>query len=268
MFGIPKVERKVFKRNFLRTAILSLNYSTNTSAVAHLRIEIENLFKDFEITPINRGLGVQIKFEGGKQILESLDGDNEVIGFDLKSASDDLQINIQSGKLTLKINSEQYTSFDSLAYYVPKIKELFNILKLKSYSNLSIRKINVLELEKTEVVKDPAQVLLKTFINKRLIGDISYFGNTDYVASNINSLTLNDGNYSLNLRYGMNSPKGFNEEIRHILIDIETSVNGPLSLEKLEGELGLVNQSIYNTFNWVISDTFKEILDNEQINEV
>lgn len=267
MFGIPKAEREIFKRNFLKTAIFSLKYSTNKKLV-DFKEDIKDIFKGCEVTPIMKGVGLQIKFEGGKQVVESVKGSDEIIGFDFKLPNDDLHINIQQGNLSLKINSEKYLGFDSLLEYLPKINKFFELLDVKSYGNLSIRKINVLELEKTEAVKEPAQVLLKTFINKRLLGDISYFGDSDYVSSNINSLIFNDGDDTLNLRYGMNSPKGFSSDIRHILIDIESTSKKNSDLEKLEGDLTFINQHIYNTFIWVISDTFKKILNDERIDEV
>jgi len=265
MFGIPSVERKIFERNFLKTAIFSLNYSTQFKIVG-LKKDIQNLFEDFDLSELTRGVGLQLRIVDGKQVVESIEGSNEITGFELKSINGDLIITIQHGHVSLRINSDEYKNFDSITKYVPQIKQLLNLVHIKNYDNLSIRKINVLELEKTESITGPSQILLKSFINKRLFGDLSYFGKDDFVTSNISSIIFKEDNYNLNLRYGINSPNKVNENIKHILIDIESSVKGKLELASLNDEMISINQSIYDCFNWVIGDTFKQILNGEQIN--
>lgn len=264
MFGFPSVERKVFKRNFLKTAIFSLEFDVNFGI--DKKDQIQNIFNGFSIGLI-QGVGINFKIENGKQFIEKND-DIDFRGFELKSENDSLQITIEQKKLVFKINTEQYTSFESFTNYLLEINELFALLNIEEYSNLSIRKINVVEFVRSADETSVPQTLLSTLINKKLVGDINYFGENDYVVSNISNLILKDNNHLLNLRYGLNSPKGIENEIRHILVDIEVSKKTSENKGNLINEISEINSYVFDAFCWVTSGIFKNLLEDDRINEV
>ena len=165
MFGFPSVERKVFKRNFLKTAIFSLEFDVNFGI--DKKDQIQNIFNGFSIGLI-QAVGINFKIENGKQFIEKND-DIDFRGFELKSENDSLQITIEQKKLVFKINTEQYTSFESFTNYLLEINELFALLNIEEYSNLSIRKINVVEFVRSADETSVPQTLLSTLINKKLV---------------------------------------------------------------------------------------------------
>ena len=135
---------------------------------------------------------------------------------------------------------------------------MFNKFEIGSFNRLAIRKINLTGFD----VKDdflPSQALPIVF-NKSLVDNFMYLPCNDFLNTGVTTSTFRNGDYQLNLCYGL-LKKTPSVEHNQIVLDIDLFKTETMtSFEDMPQVMNAINNEIFNIFNWVIQKSFLQSL--------
>lgn len=137
---------------------------------------------------------------------------------------------------------------------------LFNKFGIDSFNRLAIRKINVTMFD----VKDeslPSQALPMVF-NNPLVDNIMFLPCHGFIDTGVTTSTFRNGDYQLNLCYGL-LKKTPSVEHNQIILDIDIfKIEAMTTLEDMPQVMNDINTEIFNIFNWSINESFLQDLCN------
>ncbi len=264
MFGIQSQDRKVFNNNFLRTVFFEVKYSLTDQNLEKIEEKLKAKFgNEFFIQKSNIGFGFNLKIQNGKKTIEP-DNDGEAIGLIIKSFDGKKTINLDENSIKISIQGSAYTSFDNNINLIEKFITEINEF-ISSVNRILIRKINIVEFERTEEAEEAPLFLLNYLINNNLVGGFASF-NPETTLNQMSSLSLLENKYFLNLKYGLNSPNNILEDnTKHIILDIEHGNSNNINRDNILEEFSILNKNIFDIFMWSITDEFKSILDKQNV---
>jgi uncharacterized protein (TIGR04255 family) len=255
VFGFQTVERKEYKKNFLRKVFFQIEYDSCKNLKENSS-KIEFLFKDdFPRFNLGKGKGFQISIDKEKTNFQHIDEGDNII---LKSLDGQKEINIGEGSLNFSVEGNVYSRYNSVLSDLEKIIEFLRICDIKKVKRFSIRKINIVEFKNN----DNPNGILDLLLNKALINNNDAFPNMNNINHNIHSVNFVNENYFLNLKYGMNILPQLNSERGQLIIDIEIVNKNEILLLEILKESGKINSEIFNVFDWVINENTKNLLNN------
>lgn len=258
MFGFQIVKREKFQSNFLRKVFFDIEFS-QIDTIKSKSEEIKSLFLDeFPRFSMGKDKGFQISIDNNKTNFKHLDDNDNIV---LKSFDGQKEILITSNNLRLSIEGNSYSSYEeSIQYLFNNFKSVFEILNIDKILKSSIRKINLIEFGYDDKIPNG---ILDALLNKALVYNDDAFPDMEKINLNIHNVNFNDGNYMLNLKYGMNTLPNLDKKLGQLLIDLHVISNNNIQLIDLVDEITLLNDEIYNVFSWVINDDAKQLLKNE-----
>lgn len=255
MFGFQSVERKEYKKNFLRKVFFQIQYSSCNNLKDNSS-QIELLFKDtFPRFNLGKGKGFQISIDKEKTNFQHIEEGDNII---LKSLDGQKEINISQTSLNFSIEGSVYSRYDSVLSDLESIIEFLNICNIEKVNRFSIRKINIVEFKNN----DNPNGILDLLLNKALINNNDAFPNMNNINHNIHSVNFVNESYFLNLKYGMNILPQLNGERGQLIIDIEITNKNQILLLEILNESSKINSEIFNVFDWVINENTKKLLNN------
>ena len=257
MFGFQTVERKEYKKNFLRKVFFQIEYDSCKNLKDNFS-KIETLFKDdFPRFNLGKGRGFQISIEKEKTNFQHIDEGDNII---LKSRDGQKEINIGESSLNFSVEGDAYIRYDSVLPDLEKIINFLKICNIEKINFFSIRKINIIEFK--NINNDSPNGILDLLLNKALINNNDAFPNMNYINHNIHSVNFVNENYFLNLKYGMNVLPQLNGERGQLIIDIEIVNKNEILVLDILKESSKINSEIFNVFDWVINENTKNLLNN------
>ena len=258
MFGFQIVKREKFKSNFLRKVIIDIEFPLINNIKLNSE-EIKSLFSD-EFPRFNMGKdkGFQISIDINNTDFKHLEEKDNMI---LKSLDGQKEIILTSNSLRLSIEGSTYSSYEeSIQYLFNKFKSLFETLKIEKILKSTIRKVNLIEFGYDDKIPNG---ILDVLLNKALVYNDDAFPDMEKINLNIHNVNFKDGEYNLNLKYGMNTLPNLDKKLGQLLIDLHIISNNSIEINDLAKEITLINDEIYNVFSWVINDNAKNIIKNE-----
>ncbi len=255
MFGFPLAPREEnfkLEQNLLKSAIFQLKFQPHDNVI-NKKEELQKILShDFPIVEDVVRSAAEIKFESDKTpILESTQ--SQADGFKFHTEDRFKSITITKDSLTLNIAGKIYLNFsDSIQTFKELIFPILSELEIKIFNRVAIRKINL--VESTQPGKNPPSYTYPSIFENTLVSNFLSFPPINSLESGISTMTFNLGGYKLNLSYGIlkNPIKGHPEE--QILLDIDLyKINSETDFSKLEEELNLINQEIFNIFTWALN---------------
>lgn len=263
MFGFTKVERETYNSTFLRKVIINIKFPS-TSLVKEKASEIKEIFKqDFPRATLGKNQGFQISIGGkeGQPNFRTIEEDDNI---SLKSEDGQIELLINCDNIIFSIDGKKYSNYESnVNSILEKIILLFNLLSVKEITNCSLRKINLIEFGYDKQMIPNG--ILNALLNKTIVYNEDAFNGMEYITQNIHNLEFKDGNYSLNLKYGMNSLPIPDKKIGQLIVDNEITFDSYLNLDELEGKIRKLNEELFNVFFWIFNEDAKKILRNGQI---
>lgn len=265
MFGFPKTHREKgfkFKTNLLKSATFQLKFA-ESNTVKPNREKLKTLLET--VFPIMRDIfkqEVRVKFEKEKTpVLESAQSEAE--GFEFQSEDKKKIFRLTETTFTYTIFGDIYTNFEDIkneldALLLPAL----GVCQIPSANWVSIRKTNILETTSPE--NRPPQIdLLKNAFNETLIKNILSLPNSENVESQTSNITLKTNGYKLNLNYGLLS-NAIDRKIENpqLILDIDLISQGDFPMKNIGTEWDKINDEIFNIFNWSITESLKESLNN------
>ncbi|MFN8257704.1 MAG: TIGR04255 family protein [Bacteroidales bacterium] len=257
MFDFPKVEHKYFNKNFLKTVIFRIDFEENNK-IFEKKKEITDLFSALLPRISDKETkGIQISFSNDQTpILQSVDNINTGKVIEMKSIDGQRILAINKSSLTYTIGGQSYSNSIDLKKELNLLIDFYKISEIKFLKRLAFRKINIIEFK---ISNNPSEILLQ-LISPDLLSNLAYFPKSNSIKQNIHSLIYQDGDYSLNIKYGLNIPPIQNIGIGQIIIDIDLFNTSKIETSETIKIADMINSEIFNIFNWAISENTKRLL--------
>lgn len=264
MFGFTKVERETYNSTFLRKVIINIKFPT-TSLVKEKANDIKDIFKnDFPRATLGKNQGFQISL-GGKESQPNFRTINEDDNISLKSEDGQIELLINCDNIIFSIDGKKYSNYEnSVNSILDKITTLFNLLSVKEITSCSLRKINLIEFSYDSPMIPNG--ILNALLNKSIVYNEDAFNGLEYITQNIHNLEFKDGDYRLNLKYGMSVLPVPDKKIGQLIVDIDIMFNSEISLDSLNNKLKIINEELFNVFFWIFNDDAKNVLKNGKVN--
>lgn len=256
MFGFKEIPYKQYQTNFLKTVVFHILYP---------KIEDFNDKKN-EIIDTFKAVFPRINTPPGGEISISFDNKETPIvqhvknegTIEMKSDSGQKVLNISNSLLSLTISGREYKSNSDLKELIKNINDFFQRCSIEETYRIAIRKINIIEFNYSD--NDSSTEILSSVINEQLVGDVSYLPNSKFIKQNMHLLNFNNGDYNLNLKYGLNIPQVPSKNIAQVIIDIDLFNDSITSVDGLINITDKINKEIFNAYNWSLSETFLKLL--------
>lgn len=263
MFGFPKEDYKVFKRNFLRSVILDFQFAESNNSIKQKKDEILKLFRDdFKSCEEKKQstFSIKISNKSSSPIVENQESTDDEIHLVLKSDNNKKQLEVDRRSIKLVIPGFEYVSFDAIHPLIDKIKSLLAILEVTNVNGFNLRKLNVIEIGLNgDTSGTPGFAAYNEFLK------VSEFESPkkNLVMNNITSFQMKnvEQNAQLLVRHGINSSQNIPGHLNHLLIDIDFHFYDK-SVGSLFDSIKSANEETFNVYNWLISDKLKNILEN------
>lgn len=260
MFNFPKVPRESdfqYKTNLLKSVTFHFQYPRNDSIVPNQKFLKEELGKKFSnIKTIVKG---EFTFGVGEKTQLFQQATSATEGLEFRTQNDYKVIAFTGDSFIITILGEAYSNYNRMFMEVQNdIFPLFDKLGIDSFNRLAIRKINLTGFDVKEGSL-PSQALPIVF-NKSLVDNIMFLPCHGLIETGVTTSTFRNGNYRLNLSYGLlkKTPK---VEHNQIVLDIDLFKTEVMtSLKDVPQIMNDINTEIFNIFNWVIQESFLQSL--------
>lgn len=263
MFGFTKVERETYNSTFLRKVIINIKFPS-TSLVKEKASEIIEIFKqDFPRAALGKNQGFQISIRGkeGQPNFKTIEEDDNI---SLKSEDGQIELLINCDNIIFSIDGKRYTNYENnVSLIFERITSLLGLLSVHEIANCTMRKINLIEFGYNEQLTPNG--ILNVLLNKTIVYNEDAFNGKEYITHNIHNLEFKDGDYKLNLKYGMNTLPVPDKKIGQLIVDNEITFESYFGLNELEGKIKTLNEELFNVFYWIFNDDAKKILSNGQV---
>ena len=268
MFGIPELQKKTYRNDFINNVVVSGLYNNNRSCAEHRQALKERYT---ELLPIQTDMPQQ----------------QYRIDFDVKTNQTSVQANVDEkerqvvlrskniqSELTLNNNEFHYresgSAYGTSTTFNEHVAPTLGFLEESgvTYLNrLKLRKVNVIGFEQRAA--EPSQKVITwqpaaNLINERLNAQYQAMMSVMPFAKNhVSTLQLADGDYILTIKYGFNvlekkaddsSAKG------QVIIDLEIARQSAINTTNGLEELNMMHKELYNAFCWCISGEYVNLL--------
>ncbi|WP_407477065.1 TIGR04255 family protein [Elizabethkingia anophelis] len=261
MFGFQKQNREIYNRTFLRKVILSVEYSP-INTIKEYSENVKQLFSEtFPRFTLGKDRNFQLLFGNNSSNVENVVENDNIT---LRSIDGKKNLSISCDNLVLTIEEQEYESYEKTLIPIIEIfKNYFNLLEINTIFNTSIRKINLIEFGYNE--NNYPNGILETLLNKNLVTNDSSFPDSSKISMNIHNIDFKENNYTLNIKYGMNTLSQSDNKIGQLIVDLNMITFDELNINKLNDELLVLNDELYNAFYWIFNDTAKKMLRDDNI---
>ena len=262
MFGFTKVDRETYNSTFLRKVIINVKFPF-TNQLKEKSKDIIDLFKvDFPRAVLGKNKGFQISIEGkeGQPNFRTIDEDDNI---SLKTEDGQIELLINCDNIIFSIEGKIYKSYEkNIEVILQKTLKLFDLISINSIINCSIRKINLIEFGYDE--QRIPNGILSALLNNSIVYNEDAFNGMDYITQNIHNLEFKDGQYTLNLKYGMNTLPVPDKKIGQLIVDNVITSNSEIGSKEFLSEMKILNEELFNVFFWLFNDDAKSVLRNGQ----
>ena len=258
MFGFDHIPYRQFNKNFLKTVVFQVAFN-KIEGFNGKKNEIINKFNSiFPRVNTPTGGGIEISFNNKETpIVQHVKNDGVI---EMKSESGQKVLNISNSSLSLTISGREYKNYLELKELIKNINDFFQCCEIKETYRIAIRKINIIEFNYSE--NESSSEILSSVINEHLIGDINYLPKSKFIKQNMHLLSFNNGDFNLNLKYGLNIPTIPSQNIAQVIIDIDLFNSSITPVSELINTSDNINKEIFNAFNWSLSETFLNLLND------
>lgn len=258
MFGFKDISYKQYETNFLKTVVFQISFNKIEGFINKKSYIIDNFKSIFPRINTPNGGEIAISFDKEETpIVQHIKNDGTI---EMKSESGQKVLNISNNSLSLTISGLEYKNYLELKGLIENINDFFQCCSIKETFRIAIRKINIVEFNYTD--DDNTTEILGTVINENLVGNVNYLPKSKFTKQNMHLLNFNNGDYNLNLKYGLNIQQIPSSNIAQVIIDIDLFNSSINPVSELINITDNINKEIFNAFNWSISETFLNLLND------
>ena len=261
MFGFPKAGHAPgfsFKKNFLNVVTFQLKFPRRKFAEDAF-IDIRKLYPQHNAVQNNE---IEIKFEATPVIASSK---REDYGGQFRSADGHRLLTLTPDAFTLTILNNTYQNFETeYSEFYQQFQQFASKQAITNVSRIAVRKINAIgfRLQGQETRVD----VLGMVFNPQIAQVFHILPENSYVNTTLFRNRLADGDFRLNLAYGIPNYAGRPSPNDQIILDIDVFTDGPLrELTQIGGIMTEINSVTYDIFRYFISDPLLKHLEGEEV---
>lgn len=263
MFGFNRVEREIYNSTFLRKVFINIKFPL----VEQLKEKFKNIndlfINEFPRTALGKNKGFQISI-GNNDNNPNFKSIDEKDSLSLKSENGQTELLINYDNISFSIEGKTYKCFEEhIQTVLDKIIILFDILGVNQVLSCNLHKINLIEFGYGE--NNIPNGILEALLNKAIVYNDDAFPNVGNINQNIHNVEFKEGEYSLNLKYGMNTLPFADKKVGQLIVDYNIQSNVSLDVNLVSTEIKLINDELFNVFSWIFNEDAKQILKNEII---
>ena len=265
MFEFPIIDRsliKEYKGNFLRSVMLQIKYPKCTE-IASDREYVASLFKSIlpRINDVKTGsLRISFNQNDKNPVLQPIP-DNS-LGFEMKSNDGAKILVVLEDSLNFSISGSVYENFDQIQNEILLILNILEKNNVQLLSRIGIKKINIVDFSLEGNDKISFLDVVKMILNPKLVNGIDSFPKSSSISQNINTINYSEGEDRLNLIYGLLKPSELDFKNGQVVIDIDLFNSSITPISELINTSDSINKEIFNVFNWSLSETFLNLLND------
>lgn len=272
MFGIPDIEKKSFRNNFINRVAVAGTYKANRSCTAQ-RQALKDRYSD--TLPMQSDNPQQ-------QYRINIDVKTNQTSVDSNVDDSDRQVTLRSKnmqkELTLFNNNFRYhesgVAYSFSTTFDEAVQPAIDYLK-----EVGVDQLNMMKLQKTNVIgyemakqtpeagPIPAWQPASNLINPRLVPQYeAMLGTAQKIKQHISNIQLNDNDYVLTVKYGFNltETKQDGSMVKgQVILDLEIERKASITIGAVADELQMMHRELYNAFLWSISENFLNLLNQE-----
>lgn len=258
LINIDEVERKSFKRHFIRNVVLEIAFDDlNKETLLNNKEKLQNDFKSLGFTKFGEMKQIEFKMTVDNDVPQQIKNDDETIGLLLFDDDRKIRVELLSNRIIISIF--KYLNFDVFAGDIMKMIE---VLKGITPSNNNVKSI-IFSKQNTIISTETKTFDDLTFIlNKPLLQSIREslipFENFEYSRD---EFSIKKDNYKCIV--GSNCVKRNNDGEYEINLNISVTDTHVNSFEQLASNLKDINNFIYSVFCWATTDKFKSIMNED-----
>lgn len=260
MFGFRKVKREVYSSTILRKVYITIQFPVVSNFNVKAPLISDLFFNDFPRVSLGKNKGFQFSMSNidNNPSLKAL-GENDTIS--LKSEDGQSELFFRNDRLEFTIEGKSYRSFeDNVKKIIDNLMELFTKIDVKHIENCSLRKINIIEYSyNDEIIPNR---ILEVLLNNAVVYNDDAFPDMSKISQNIHNVEFKDGEYLLNLKYGMNTLPFIEKKIGQLIVDYSINSEKVLEILNLSEEIELLNSELFNVFHWIFNENFKKTISN------
>ena len=264
MFGFRKIEKRYYKYTFLKRVNIRIVYDSVDFPDDMLNITQSYFSKDFVRVSYGNDINLNLGVDDTDTPTASVISNDTLL-----LRNEDSNIIAFISKNSIHINIEVDENYNSFEKNISKItKKVINFL----HSSLSVKKIKSVILQKLNIIdfvykrnENTVNGALTAFLNNNLVSWSHIFPDESKITQNRSSIVFEENEYNLELRYGVVSSPNKEEEKGQIFIEIQSQLYKDIDITQVLPELSLINDEIFNIFDWVLNDELKTRLENGNI---
>ncbi|HMR87799.1 MAG TPA: TIGR04255 family protein [Saprospiraceae bacterium] len=260
MFGFKKVEREIYNSTFLRKVLINIHFPS-IEQISDKSDFIKGLFiSEFPRVIVGKNRGYQISI-GNKDKNPNFKAIDENEAVSLKSEDGQLELIVNRDSISYSIEGVTYKCFeDDIQKIINKFVNLFEVIGVTQILSCNLRKINLIEFGYGD--SNIPNGILQAMLNKAVVYNDDAFPNMAKIGQNIHNIEFKEEDYSLNLRYGMNTLPLTDKNIGQLIVDYNIQSNVSLKYNLIPDEIKVLNNELYNVFSWIFNESAKQILRN------
>ena len=258
LINIEEVERKPFKRHFIRNVVLELSFNDlNKETLINNKEKLQSAFKQLGFVKFGEMKQIEFKMTVDKDTPEQIKNEDETIGLLMFDDSRKIRIELFSNRIIISIF--KYLNFD---IFIDDIMKMIDVLKSITSDSIQAKSVT-LSKQNTIISTDTKSFDDLTYIlNKPLLQSIreslSPFENFEYTKD---EFSITKENYKCLI--GSNCVKRSNVGEYEINLNISVIDNQISNFEQLTEVLKDINNFIFSLFCWATTEKFKSVMNEE-----
>lgn len=251
----------MYKKNYIKEVILKVDFNTKLQQLGtDILKEIKNKlpFEDIELKESTLKKLEVLVSEKDQNVNFSTVGQKGIYRFQNNKSKFILDVE------SFSITTSEYQKFD---LFFDNFKKGFNalqqILEIKEFNRIGLRFVNIIKLDNIEKNSNWQEYINPNFIPNY---DEIKFENTNFsLRRNMNRFVFGDGEYFVQFHIGLWN-KNFPSKItdKEFIIDIDCYIdNVVLDVNDIKDKPPLMSDITYNSFKFLITPKFEEILEAE-----
>lgn len=258
LINIEEVERKPFKRHFIRNVVLEISFDDlNKDILLNNKKKIQSDFKQLGFVKFGEMKQIEFKMTVDRDTPEQIKNEDETIGLLMFDDNRKIRIELFSNRIIISIF--KYLNFD---VFIDDIMKMVSVLKSITSSTIRVKSIvlskqNTIISTDTESFDDLAYILNEPFLQS-IRSSLIPFENFEYAKD---EFRITKENYKCLI--GSNCIKRSNIGEYEINLNISVTDNQINNFEQLTAVLKDINNFIFSLFCWATTEKFKSVMNEE-----
>lgn len=211
------------------------------------------------------GFSIRVGSEEGHRTPVVTTEDATDAGVEYRSESGNRIFQLLRDSIALTILDGQYSTFhDEFDTFWEGAQVLMESLEIRTLTRLAIRKINLFEFR--ENTDTPAVESLPVVFKEGLVESLMSFPGHSVTRASLHRVEMTEGAHQLKLAYGLTpqvkESDGFRNRIGTLDIDV-FRMEADLDPTVAPDEMRCINETVYNVFDYVVTDEAKRFMMEE-----